>query len=275
LVVSIVGGIYIFQLVWGIVGYFSDIFLMLLLAWILSFVFEPVALRLIKSGFSRIYACVTIYILLTIFIAIFVILLVPIISSQLKTVTENLPQYLSALSISQSLSARIQEVLTTLLSNSLFVVTSIASFLFSLFVVLFMSFYFLLEREKIISFAGKFVPNKFKDELRFISWAVSTSFATFIRVQLLLGLISGIITLFTLAIFGIDYALSASVLAGFLTVIPVVGSILALLPPLVAAASKGIDIVFAVAVVLTILQFIQFNILGQKFGGRLLKFTRL
>lgn len=271
LIVSIVGGVYILQLVWGIVSYFSDIILYLVLAWVLSFVLEPLAERIMKLGVSRTLSAVFIYIVLAFGIVTFLVLLLPIVASQLTTITENLPQYLSSLSISQTLIAKVTDVVTSLLSNSLVWVSSVASFIFSLFVVLFLSFYFLVERQKILSLLGRFVPNQFRDELRFVSWAISSSFATFIRVQAVLGLIAGIFTWIVLLIFGVNFALSAGVLAGFFTAIPVVGPLLALIPPFVVSAAGGADVAIGVVSVLIILQFIELNVLGPKIWGSALK----
>lgn len=271
LILSIVGGIYILQLVWGIIAYFSDIILFLVLAWVLSFVLEPIAEKVMKFGVSRTLSAVLIYIVLAFWIVTFLLLLLPVVASQLTIITENLPQYLSSLSLSQSLANKVSDVLATVLSNSLMWISSVASFVFALFIVLFLSFYFLVERQKILTFMGKFVPYRFKDELRFVSWAISSSFATFIRVQAILGFIGGIITWVVLLIFGVNFALTAGVLAGIFTAIPVVGPLLALVPPFVVSSAGGKDTLIGVVSVLIILQFVELNVLGPKIWGSALR----
>lgn len=271
LIISIVGGIYIFQLAWGIVSYFSDIILYLILAWILSFVLEPSTAKVMRLGLSRTASAIIIYVVLALLIGTFFVLLLPVVISQITVITQNVPTYLSSLSISQSLSLKIQDLITTLLSNSLIWISSVASFLFSLFVVLFMSFYFLIERREILSFMGRFVPLRLKDELRFVSWAVASSFAAFIRVQAILGLISGIATWVVLLVLGVNFSLSAGVLAGIFTAIPVVGPFLALIPPLLVSADKGVEIIAATVSILLILQFVEFNILAPKIWGSILR----
>ena len=271
LIVSIVGGIYLLQMAWGVVGYFSDIILYLLLAWVLSFVLEPSTAKIMKLGISRTTSAVIIYISLALLIGTFFVLLLPIVVSQISIITENVPTYLSSLLISQSLSLKIQDLITTLLSNSLIWITSVASFIFSLFVVLFMSFYFLIERQRILSFVGKFVPLRLKDELRFVSWAVASSFAAFIRVQAILGLISGVVTWIVLLVLGVNFSLTAGVLAGIFTAIPVVGPFLALIPPLLVSADKGVEIIIATVSILIVLQFVEFNVVAPKIWGSILR----
>lgn len=267
LIVSIVGGIYILQLAWGIIGHFSDVFLILILAWLLSFVLEPPVVKLVNFGLSRNASAVTLYVLLTALIVFFVIMLLPIISFQITTISDNLPSYLSALSLSQGIMLRVQEAIGSLLSNSLVLASSVASFLFSTFIVLLLSFYFLIDREKIQSGIERFIPTHYRDEVHFISWAVSTSFATFIRVQAVFGLISGILTWLVLWVFGVEFAISAGVLGGVFTLIPVVGPALALFPAFLAAISHGTEITLLILLVLGILQFMEFNIIGPKIWG--------
>lgn len=270
LIVSIVGGIYILQLAWGAISYFSDIILYLILAWVLSFVLEPSTEKIMRLGVSRTISAVLIYCLLALIIIFFIVLLLPVLASQITTITANVPAYLSSLSISQALTLKIQDAITTLLSNSLNWISMVASFVFSLFVVLFMSFYFLIERQKMLSFIGKFIPDRLKDEVRFVSWAISSSFAAFIRVQAIIGIISGLLTWAVLVIIGVNFALSAGVLAGFFTAIPVVGPFLALIPPFIVSAGKGLDTIFVTLTALIILQFIEFNVLAPKIWGSML-----
>ena len=94
------------------------------------------------------------------------------------------------------------------------------------------------------------------------------SFASFVRIQVLWGVIGGIVTYIVMTIFGVPFAASTSLLAGILTAVPMIGPIIGVIPPLLVTIAEKPDqaIIIFLAIFLT-QQFI-FNVLGPKLIGK-------
>jgi predicted PurR-regulated permease PerM len=85
------------------------------------------------------------------------------------------------------------------------------------------------------------------------------------------GIVSGVFTWLVLSFFLVDFAASISLLSGILTVIPLVGPLLALIPPvlvsLVTNPNNPTEAVIILAILL-IFQQILFNAVGPKLMGK-------
>src|SRR5690348_16510412 len=62
--VTVVAVIYAGGMLWGIVAHFQDVVLLLFLAWIVAFIFQPLVGRMQRLGMRRILAIALIYVAL-------------------------------------------------------------------------------------------------------------------------------------------------------------------------------------------------------------------
>jgi len=140
-------GIYIFQNVWQVMGIFSDVFILLISAWLVSFILEPSVNKLSKSLYvSKVTAASIVYILVFGLLGIIIFIFIPLVTQQLQSLLRVLPRYLSSY---PDFINHWGDVFTTSLNNSLSYIPSIAGFLFNLFIMLIISFYFIIDKEKI------------------------------------------------------------------------------------------------------------------------------
>lgn len=262
-------GIYLFGIVWQLINIFSDIIIIVVLAWLLSFILEPVvegikSLTHLPKALSALIA----YLLISGIFSLVIFLLIPLVTAQVQTLIEILPKHLEQ---APAFLNRWGDTLISSLNNSISLVPSVAQFLFSIFLVFILSFYFVVDKEKINKEIFALTPKNWHDEIKFMQNAIDTSFASFLRVQLTFGIISGIVTWIVLRIFGIDFTASAALIAGIFAIIPLIGPILALIPPLVVAFISDPSKLFAVFIILLILQQLIFNVLGPKLFSKAFK----
>src|SRR5690242_15928280 len=88
--------IYIFQQVWDVLANFSDIFIILISAWLLSFILEPLVNMLTR--YTKLYKAVSaliVYLLFFGLIGVIIFLFVPVITAQLQGLFFVLPKYLA------------------------------------------------------------------------------------------------------------------------------------------------------------------------------------
>lgn len=254
--------IYLFNIAWQFIGNFSDLILIFVASWILSFVLEPLAdstTRTIKL--PKPFATLLVYILVTIIFASIVFLLIPQVTYQTQILLGILPSYLEH---APPFITKWGETVTTLLDNSVTFLPSIAQFFFSFFVVLIFSFYFIVDKERITGEFYSLTPKKLHGELHFLEQTLSSVFGSFLRVQVLYGVITGVLTWLVMTLLGIDFAASTSFLAGLLGIIPLIGPLLSVIPPVfITLLSNPIKAVLFAIIMLVIQQFI-YNVVGPK-----------
>ncbi len=241
LLASIVLALYLLSVIWGIISIFSDLILILVLSWLLAFILDPIADRLMKKGLSRIVSALLIYSGLTILFIMLVLVVLPSVANQLTSLSNSLPAVFERAPFWTN---RFEGLIAGTLSNSIAFAQTLATFLTGLLLVAIISFYFLLSRDEINRFIYNLVPTDYKPDYEFFQKVLNTTFASFLRVQVVTGIIVGVITTLVLAFLSVEFSLSAGLLAGILAMVPVVGPIISIIPPVLAglttSAQKGL-----------------------------------
>jgi predicted PurR-regulated permease PerM len=150
------------------------------------------------------------------------------------------------------------------ITTSLVVIPSVANFLFYAVLTLIISFYFITDKENISAEIYNLTPNSWHKEMKYVSQIIDTTFASFLRVQLVFGVLAGIFTWVILMLFHVDFAVSAALLAGILTLVPLLGPVLGIIPPLLVTLFFAANSVIPVFILLLIIQQIIFNVIGPK-----------
>lgn len=263
-------GSYVLTLAWtAIISKFLDLFVILLSAWLLSFTLLPIVLgfqKLLKS--SKLMATTVTYILLSVILVLLSIVYFPIVVSQFLNLTAILPQYLKT--VPPILIPSI-ESLSNQAGNSIVLIPSVAQFLFSAFITLILSFYFIVDQEKINREFFNLIPKQWHDALRFTEKVINDTFISFLRVQLFFALSSGILTWIILRIFNIDFAASIAFIAGAFAFIPLVGPVFAIIPPVLVALLSDPIKALIIGGILLAAQQVTFNIIGPKLLGKAFK----
>lgn len=252
----------------SLLGIFTDVFLILFLSWILSFILEPFVVSLQKHSFNRIFAAALVYCVIALLFLSFVVIVIPTTITQVSQFSTIIPAYLPQNSI---FSSQLQAFLTSSLSNSIALISRVASGLAGLILIFILSFYFLFSKKEISQTIKKIIPDQYEDAYAFLEKVINTSFASFVRVQVFLGLALGLVTFVSLTILGINFALSTSLASAILAMIPVIGAVLFLLPPILAAVTISFEKLAIIVIVLLLAAQLVYNIWAPKLLGQVLK----
>lgn len=262
-------GIYLIQIALQLLGNFSEVIIILISSWLLSFILEPFVETLQQYlRISKILAASLVYILFFGIIIATIFLFIPVMSIQMQNLIKTLPIYYV------SAPPYLQHFLTTVtsyLDNSLGLISSLAQFFLDLFLVFVISFYFITDREKINQEFYNLTPKKWHPHMIFVQRLINTSFASFIRVQLIFAVLIAITTWITLRIFNVDFAASIAVLSGILMLVPFIGPILALIPPVVIPLFTNTTQAIFILLVLIAMQQIILSVIGPKIFSRAFK----
>src|SRR5258708_2331609 len=173
--------IYLFQLLWGFLSNFSDILLILFSAWLLGFILEPlVTLQQKYLKIPKLAAAFFVYIILFGFLTAAIFLFFPVVASQTQKLLIILPKYLNS---APPLIKRWSDVGMGYMGNSLPILTSFAQVFLDVFLLIIISFYFIIDKERIYTELKKLTPRTWHHHLNFTKQLIDTTFASFLRMQ--------------------------------------------------------------------------------------------
>ncbi|HSF94880.1 MAG TPA: AI-2E family transporter [Thermohalobaculum sp.] len=270
----------------------SDALLPFVLGAALAYLTDPLADRLQRMGMSRIWATVLVTVVALSLAVLAVLLIIPILAEQIRSVVVNAPAYvewvrnfvatwLPALGDESSplrgaldtLRERAQgwslSVLERLWSGSLAVV----DFVSLLVITPVVAFYLLLDWDRMIAWIDDCLPRDHLDTIRKLMTELDQVLAGFLRGQLSVCAILGAYYAIGLTVIGLEFGFLIGAFAGLISFIPFVGSIVGgALSIGVAVAQFWTDpaMIGAVAAVFVVGQLAEGNLLTPKFiGGKI------
>ena len=259
-------GIYLLQFLLEFLRNFSDIILILVFGWLVSFILEPfVDIFTNYLKIPRVISTALVFVLAAILLILTFAIFIPDIISQFNSLEKVIPQFLS------SSPPQIQKAVDNFIgsiNNFSNLIPSVTQFVINLVTILILSFYLIIDKQNINKRLYAITPKKYHESIKFVQKVIDKSFASFVRIQLLWGVIGGLITWIVLTIFGVNFAASTSIMAGILTAVPVIGPIIGVIPPLfVALIDKPNEALIIFLIIFIIQQFI-FNVFGPKLIGK-------
>ncbi|MBV2142740.1 AI-2E family transporter [Falsochrobactrum sp. TDYN1] len=273
---------------------FSSVLLPFVAGMALAYFLDPVADRLERMGLSRLAATVVILLIFLVTLVIGLMIIIPVLATQLVDFISKLPDYISQL---QSLLANensqwlkryigidssvIRENLSSLLQQSAGFLSTLLQSLWNsgkslidiagLFVVTpVVAFYMLLDWDHMVEKIDSWVPRSQLHTVRRIAGEMDAAVAGFIRGQGTLCLILGTYYAIGLTLTGLNFGLLIGFFAGLISFIPYVGSFIGLTLAIgVALVQFWPDwiMIVAVAAVFFLGQFVEGNILQPKLVG--------
>lgn len=213
-----------------------DVIVLLFIAIILMSALAPIVEKLVTWKLPRALAIALTYI-------VFLLMLVEIISlgvtplidetnNLIRSLPENIDSLIpSNIPIDKSV---LQQELSVQTKNALGVIFALFSNFIAFVSVLVLTFYLLLERSKLDALIAHFFVGH-EDRVKRVIRQIEEKLGSWMRGQLALSLIIGIMVYILLSVLGVPYALPLSILAGILEVVPMIGPIISSVPSILIA----------------------------------------
>jgi predicted PurR-regulated permease PerM len=213
---------------------------------------------------AKLWAALIVYIFFAALFTAIIFILLPTVTSQFQSLSVLIPRSLNAF---PNFAKTWNSLVGHSFENLIGFLPSVATIFVDIILILVLSFYLILDKEKINTEAYKLAPKNWHGNLKFIQETVNETFASFLQIQVLFGVLAGITTWIVLTIFRIDYAASIAIIAGLLTIIPLAGPLLGIVPPAFVVLLTHPDnplLAIAVAAILLLIQQITYNAVGPK-----------
>ena len=246
----------------------TDILIMLFVSLIIAAAMSPVVDRLEKLRFPRPLAIFVVYIVVWGTVGGLIASIIPGLLDQTKKLIRILP---SAVSQVEFFNAHQQEIAQQLLSrvgelpqNLLKLIVGLFGNFLNVLTVLVMSFYILLERNKLDKYISVFSNEPSRSKSLAVAREVENGLGSWVRGELVLMFVVGLLTYIGLIFLGLDIALPLAILAGFLEIVPNVGPVISSIPSVLVALTIHPLTAAATVSWYFLVQFLENNLLVPK-----------
>ena len=274
---------------WGFLG---DLLLIFFFAWLVGSVLIHVVNSLMRiPHMRRPLAILLVYLGLITLIADFAFLVIPATVTQVRELAADIPnivagipgaidsadEILGGIGINAGLADRIQiqpindiaaSFTDWLTVNAGTILTGAASALFSVTLVIAISFYIVLDGGRRLREGLKVLPPRVERETWFVLTTIDDTFHGYVRGMLVVSAIYGVGTASVMLATGLPAALPTALISSVLLAVPFIGDWLALALPLLIAIVAGDFITFIIVLaVLLFVQQVMLNLLTPRILG--------
>ncbi|MDP0562816.1 MAG: AI-2E family transporter [Candidatus Endonucleobacter sp. (ex Gigantidas childressi)] len=239
-------------LAFGVILHFlSEMLAPFVISIVLAYLGDPLADRLERLGLSRVLVVTLVFIIIFLLVIITLLVVAPLIFQQLKALIQLLPLWESWLQanvwplaqkhldldpklfdlsgIARNLAGEWQKTGGSLAHIGLSVTRSsiaLAGFLANVCLVPVVTFYLLRDWDKMMSKLRMIIPRNIEDVTVDLATACDDVLAAFLKGQLVVMLILGVIYSIGLTLVGLKFAVLIGILAGLASIIPYMGFVL-------------------------------------------------
>lgn len=241
-----------------------EILITLFVAYILMAAISPFADQLERKGIPRTLAVIAPYIVTIAALIVLILSLAPFLASQVALLITKFPAYLNQeiRILELKLDAgQINSFAASELNNigkSAFSLTSaIFGSIFAFVSIFAISFYLLLYRNQVRDGFVSLFTKRHQAKVRKTTFLIEEKLGSWLRGQIVLSFVIGLMTYIALLILGIEFALPLAVIAGVLELVPTIGPILSAIPALIVAFNISVTMAVVVLVLYMIIQFVE------------------
>ncbi len=212
-------------------------------------------------------------------------LVVPALASQITSVVDNAPQMRTQLAdtlatipgltnVAQTVrEAELSGVVSTIGTQALAYAAVALQSVFYAIMALILAIYLLADHERVQGFIFALLPRRYHLRSARVLLDMETIVGGYVRGQALTSILIAVFTWVVLAAFGVPNALALAVIAGFADLIPLIGPILAVAPPVLAALTQGPVTATIVLALLLVYNQIENHILIPRVYGQTMRLS--
>lgn len=235
---------------------------------LLSALLKPVE-WLTEHRIPRVLAALISYIVLISLISLAVSIIVPPLVTQTTDFLSKLPQILGIVNDFlvfnkipvEDLASVVSSQLQSIAGNFIAISSAIFSSVFSILTIFVFTFYLLLEWKKFVRLIASPFAGKQEKKIVNLVAKVEDGLGLWLRGQLTLSLVVGILTFIGLTILGIPYALPLALLAAIFEIIPIIGPIISAVPAVLVGLTIAPIMGLAIAGMFFVIQQLENNLI--------------
>ncbi|MBK3719734.1 pheromone autoinducer 2 transporter [Staphylococcus arlettae] len=275
---------------------FNTIVAPIIVSLILYYLFNPIVNLTERYNISRLWGVIILFLVIIGVISLAINLLIPVISSQIKTFGTNFPHYITKVNqfidditkytVASNFYSQIQDYLNSLAKKIPSMISdyfngfgskvkNIAETVVNVGVVIvttpFVLFFMLKDGHRFKDFSTKIVPPKFRKDYHDLLDKMSVQVGSYIQGQIIVSLCIGVLLFIGYSIIGLDYGLILACIAAVTSVVPYIGPTIAISPAIIIALITSPIMLLKLIVVWTAVQFIEGHFISPNIMGKTLQ----
>jgi len=275
---SIAVSFYLLNILWGFLANFSDIFYILIIAWIITIILKPLVAYITETGINRVLAIIIAFLFLFGILGVISLFVVPSLYTELNILARNISHvnlnayiepvllqlHIKNVDVSNTLAVHLDSLISYMLGNSIAFLANTVTIVFALALSFFFAFYFLYEGAEWSKYAKKIIPEQFRDDYEVITKSVTEGIQGFVKGQTIVALILALLTMIAMRVLGLNLIIVSGVYVFICMYIPVAGPVISVILPLMIAATVSINLCIVLAIILIVLIQVDVNIIQPK-----------
>jgi predicted PurR-regulated permease PerM len=298
LLVALAAALYCLGVVVGFIGAYADLLGIFTLGWLLAFILNPLTVWVSRPRLprreprtrplmARTLAVLVVYAGLGVLTLALVLLVAPLVLQQLQRLIASLPSIMAALdgtvdqvrvelglpptpvptSASGTVTAALTQVLSGLVQNLSGVASGAAAAITNLILILVFALYLNLGGPVLGARVLRLLPQRYRPEARVFMRELDRAFGGFLRGQTIYAALSAALALGAVLLAGAPFPGVVAIGSFLLTLIPLLGSFLGLIPPVLSGMLVSVQTGLVILVVLGGIQLVLTNAVMPKIFG--------
>lgn len=271
----------------------------IILAITVAYIINPLVVYFEKKGFKRIVSLIIVYVLIIGLFAILLGIVIPKTVNELKNLIQALPNIVDQTQeqilkftdnlfkdnailkdnkllddIGENFDKNFKEFISKIQTSFFAWLSNLAdrapnyfSSMLRIILVPVVSFYILLDKEKLIGKTKDAIPQKYKKETLSLFRDIDDTLTEFVRGRLLMAVFVGILTGVVLLILKVDFAIVVGIVTAVADIVPYIGPFIGFLPAVILASIQSPMKGVWVAIIFVLIQWAENNIIGPKILG--------
>ena len=265
-----------------VIDFLSVVMLPVILSGLLFYLLNPLVDLMEKYKINRVLAISIIFIIIAILLIIGLAVAIPNLQRQVVVFAQNVPSYLEDADrviddlvtkrLPDDFRPQLEQVLANFSTQATAWASNISSkavnwvsalisgtsqVIVALIIMPFMLFYLLRDGKGLRDYITQFLPNKLREPVGKVLSEVNQQLSNYVRGQITVAVIVAIMFIILFKIIGLRYAVTLGITAGFLNLVPYLGSFLAMIPALVLGLIAGPVMLLKVIIVFIVEQTIE------------------
>ena len=265
-----------------VIDFLSVVMLPVILSGLLFYLLNPLVDLMEKYKINRVLAISIIFIIIAILLIIGLAVAIPNLQRQIVIFAQNVPSYLEDADkviddlvtkrLPDDFRPQLEQVLANFSTQATAWASNISSkavnwvsalisgtsqVIVALIIMPFMLFYLLRDGKGLRDYITQFLPNKLREPVGKVLSEVNQQLSNYVRGQITVAVIVAIMFIILFKIIGLRYAVTLGITAGFLNLVPYLGSFLAMIPALVLGLIAGPVMLLKVIIVFIVEQTIE------------------
>jgi len=147
------------------------------------------------------------------------------------------------------------------------VLVALVEYIFGFFLILMLTFMFIVYLPMLSRFVLRLVPLEYHDEFQAVAAEINLRLGGVVRGQLLICLINGLLTYLGLRLIGVNFPSLLAFVAGVLSLIPIFGAIISTVPAVLIGLTQSLGIALLVLGWIVVIHMLEAYVLNPKIMG--------